>query len=196
MNLTAMDIPAAPKPLPAQVLREATISQCDQYRWTLSRTWRAGPHVCFCGLNPSTADHVTDDPTVRRWMHFAHSWGYGGFVAVNLYPFRTPQVAACKRWANWENNGPDWYARDRHWENERVVAAEARRADKFVACWGASAWDDAYIDHVLDQVREEEPFSSIYCLGTTADGSPKHPMARGRHRIPNDVQPMIWREGA
>src|SRR3546814_4937737 len=54
---------------------------------TLFRSWRAGPHICFIGVNPSTASHLKDDPTAWRWVHFADSWGYGGYVTVNLYPF-------------------------------------------------------------------------------------------------------------
>jgi hypothetical protein len=30
-------------------------------------------------------------------------------------------------------------------------------------------------------------------LGATADGSPKHPLARGVHRVPDDRQPLVWR---
>jgi len=85
-----------------------------QYRWTLERVWRAGPHVCWIMLNPSTADHLIDDPTILRCIHFTQLWGYGGFVVVNLYPFRSPNPAACKKWADWQSNGPDWYVRDKH----------------------------------------------------------------------------------
>lgn len=34
----------------------------------------------------------------------------------------------------------------------------------------------------------------LICLGTTLSGAPKHPMARGRSRIPRDQQPIIWRK--
>jgi hypothetical protein len=32
-----------------------------------------------------------------------------------------------------------------------------------------------------------------YCMGTNKDGSPKHPLARGHNRIPDDQQPILWR---
>jgi hypothetical protein len=28
--------------------------------------------------------------------------------------------------------------------------------------------------------------------GLTQDGHPKHPLARGRHPVPDDVQPAAW----
>lgn len=188
------DLPPAAKPVPQVIVRKATLSDCRQYRFTLTRTWRAGPHVCFVGVNPSTADHTKDDPTVRRWIHFSDAWGYGGFVAVNLYPFRTPNVAACKRWADWESNGPDWHARDTILHNVDIIAREAKRAALVVPCWGASAWDDFLVDHVIEHIQSgEAPWPDLYCLGKTSAGDPKHPMARGHHRIPDDQQPVLWR---
>ena len=32
----------------------------------------------------------------------------------------------------------------------------------------------------------------LSCLGTTLSGAPKHPLARGQHRIPDDQEPMQW----
>lgn len=56
------------------IQRGASLSRCETYRWTLTRTWSSeGGHVCFIELNPSTADHRKDDPTVRRWTHFARA---------------------------------------------------------------------------------------------------------------------------
>ncbi len=188
------DLPPAAKPMPMEVVRDAALSACGQYRFTLTRVWRAGPPVCFIGLNPSTADHRTDDPTVRRWMHFAEAWGYGSFVAVNLYPFRTPSVAACRRWASWLDNGPDYHVRDVLWGNADVMEREAKRAALVVACWGASAWDDDWIDHNVENIQTGlEPYPDLYCFGKTASGAPIHPMARGHHRVPDDAKPILWR---
>ena len=172
---------------PAVIRRSATISECKTYRWTLKREWDGGKRVCFIGLNPSTADYTVDDPTVKRWMHFAEAWGYGGFVAVNLYPFRSSSPADCREWSNYENNGPDWYARDAMAQNLEVVAREAEGADLVVACWGAGVWDVAWLEIVLEKIDRD-----IYCFGKTKYGDPIHPMARGDHRVPDSAQPQIW----
>lgn len=180
------------------IKRSANLSPCGTYRWTLTRTWSSeGGHVCFIGLNPSTADHRIDDPTVRRWTHFARSWGYGGFTAVNLYPFRASRPPECRRWSNYMDNGPDWHARDRLLSNADVVAEEAKAAALVVACWGAGAWDDFWVDHVVEEITTgPAPWPDLHCFATSADGSPVHPMARGKHRIPDDAQPRLWRAGA
>ncbi|WP_407528371.1 DUF1643 domain-containing protein [Methylobacterium oryzisoli] len=178
------------------IKRSATLSRCGTYRYTLTRTWGEGGHVCFIGLNPSTADHRVDDPTVRRWIHFARAWGYGGFTAVNLYPFRSSCSTDCRTWSRWQENGPDYCARDQLWANESHVVREAKAAALVVACWGAGTWDPEYVDHVCEQVQEgEAPWPDLMCFARSADGSPFHPMARGRHRVPDWVRPVVWRQG-
>lgn len=60
---------------------EAILSVDRKYRYVLTRTWdETLPNIMFVGLNPSTADETTDDPTIRRCINFAKSWGYGGYI--------------------------------------------------------------------------------------------------------------------
>jgi len=176
------------------IKRSATFSRNGANRLTLTRVWGEGPHVCFIGLNPSTADHEVDDPTVRRWIHFARFWGFSGFTAVNLYPCRSSSPAECRKWADWENNGPDWHARDDLHHNLGVIVRESKAAAVTVACWGAVAWDEIWVEHVIEEITTgHEPWPSIYCFGMTSSGAPIHPLARGKHRVPDDAQPLIWR---
>ena len=71
------------------IRRNAELSACGKYRYRLSRIWDdKKPLVLFIMLNPSTADAEQDDPTIRRCIAFAKNWGYGGFMAGNLFAFR------------------------------------------------------------------------------------------------------------
>lgn len=68
----------------------AIFSDDRKYRYTLRRTWFPSKgYACFVCLNPSIADENIDDPTVRRCICFAGSWGYGGLVMMNLFAFRS-----------------------------------------------------------------------------------------------------------
>ena len=54
--------------------------------------------IAFLLLNPSTADEVKDDPTVRRCRLYARDWGYGEVIVLNAFAFRAtdPQdMKAC-----------------------------------------------------------------------------------------------------
>jgi hypothetical protein len=67
----------------------AEISECGRYRWKLWRIWDdSKAKVLFIMHNPSTADAEQDDPTIRRCIGFAKTWGYGGIYVGNLFPFR------------------------------------------------------------------------------------------------------------
>jgi len=58
-----------------EVQRAAVLSRDGLYRYALRRVWDpARPAVLFIGLNPSTADHRIDDPTIRRCVRFARDW--------------------------------------------------------------------------------------------------------------------------
>lgn len=176
--------------------RGAAISTCSTYRWTLTREWGEGPKVCYIGHNPSDADASIDDPTVLAWIALAKANGYSRLVAVNVLPYRSPDVRAAHRWARWDQNGPDWSARDAIMENEAVLAREIKRAGRVVACWGALCADDWGV-RCLESVGEANGgLPDIYCLGTTAAGDPKHAMARGKHRVPRDFKFKLWRKAS
>lgn len=176
------------------IQRSATLSRAGGCRLTLNRSWADSPHVCFIGLNPSTADHLVDDRTVQRWIHFARAWGYGGFTAVNLYPFCTPSSAECRRLVEWGANGPGRQSRGDLEHNLAILVKAAKAAALTVACWGASAWDQDWIDQVVEVIQSGEGFTpDLHCFGSTASGAPIHPMARGRNRIPDDTKPILWR---
>ncbi|HIA05642.1 MAG TPA: DUF1643 domain-containing protein [Flavobacteriales bacterium] len=67
----------------------AEISTDGVYRYSLWRIWdESKPLILFICLNPSTADATADDPTIRRCIAFARSWGYGGLYMGNLFAFR------------------------------------------------------------------------------------------------------------
>ena len=121
-------------------------------------------------------------------MKLSDGWGYGGLCVVNLYPFRSSSPAECRRWAAWKNNGPDWDARDVLQKNALTVGALAQRAALTVAAWGAATWATNWAEQLIEDHLPER----LFCLGTTTDGAPKHPLARGKHRVPDDVVPVRW----
>ena len=70
-------------------LEAAKFSPDRRYRYLLTR--RVGltdDAVTFVMLNPSTADEIQDDPTIRRCIAFANRWGFGWPHVANLSPLR------------------------------------------------------------------------------------------------------------
>lgn len=80
---------------------EARFSQDGAYRWWLTRCWgSSGRTLLFLGLNPSRADGVRQDPTLRRLIGFARAWGYDALVVVNLFARVSPSPAELSRLAD------------------------------------------------------------------------------------------------
>ena len=74
-----------------EIQRNAFIDGTGNYRYLLTRSWAPLlPRCCFVMFNPSTADGLVDDPTIRRCIGFAQRWGYGGLDVVNLFAWRCP----------------------------------------------------------------------------------------------------------
>jgi len=175
-----------------EIQKAATLSKCAKLRWNLRRWWREDTRVCWVMLNPSTADASHDDPTLKRCVHFSKTWVYGGLVVANLYPFRSPSPAECRHWADWEHHGPDWWVRDQMMRNQEEILLACQTSDLIVAAWGNQLWAAEWADQVLMLIQEniDKP---IHCIGTTINGCPKHPMARGKHRVPDNQKPLVWR---
>jgi hypothetical protein len=166
-------------------------------RISLTRNWRAGPRALVVGCNPSDADALRDDPTSRWWNAWFQVFGFGGYDAANLYPFCSSSPAECRKRVE-AIEGGDWAARDAlHFTNLAEVVRLAKAADQVFVCWGAIAWDSDWIEHIVEQIQTgAPPYPDLWCWGTTASGAPKHPLARGVHRISPRQQPILWRSAA
>lgn len=163
-------------------------------RRTLSRRWGPGPRALVIGCNPSDAGIDRDDPTSLWWNAWFQLFGFGGYDAVNLYPFVTSSPRECRRRVDAAFGG-DWHDRDALLANVDHVAALAKAADQVFVCWGNIAWDSDWIEHVVEQIcTGVEPYPDLWCWGMTKSGAPTHPMARGKHRIARDQKPVLWRE--
>lgn len=163
-------------------------------RLRLIRSWGAGPRACVIGHNPSNADGTKDDPTSWWWNKWFQRFGFGGYVAVNLYPWCSTKPADVYQRVDAIDCG-DWSSRDElYFTNLDTVVVEAKKADQVFVCWGAIARDCLWLDHVVEEIQTgEEPWPDLWCWGKTASGAPKHPMARGRHRIAQDQKPILWK---
>lgn len=142
--------------------RETILSPCRTYRYTLWRNFGGGVadgYAMFIGLNPSTADEINDDNTIRRCIAFAQSWGYGALCMTNLFAFRATKPADMI--ASDDPIGPD---------NDAHLVELARGAGVVVAAWGT---DGTYLGRD-SAVRALMPH--LHYLRKTKDGHPGHPL--------------------
>ncbi len=166
------------------IIRSAFVD--GPYRFALARKWGAGPTILIAGCNPSTADGDRDDPTMWREMSFANRWGFGALIKINVHPFVSPSIAGLRAW---RNDCP----REPVERNLLACIAAAERAGAFWAAWGAHvAADDlgAWLASLKQRLGRPPAWE---CLGVNGDGSPRHTLARGRHRIPDDARLVPWR---
>ena len=147
------------------MIKDAVISDCGLYRYTLERTWdEAKKTVCFVLLNPSTADANKDDHTLRKGVGFAKRWGYGALVFVNLFALRATKPKCMK--AARHPVGP---------MNGTFVLGAVGSADRVVLAWGTHGSHRGRDKEVLAML-EGLAADKLYHLGLTKDGHPKHPL--------------------
>lgn len=159
----------------------ATISPCKRYRYHLWREWREGASSCaFVMLNPSTADEVTDDLTVKKCVGFADRWGFGRIEVVNLYPFRATDPREL-----WETladpEGPG--AGD---VNRGYVETVFRGVRRVVAAWGGGALRGPAMQRII--LLAHRSGHDVHAIGTTKGGAPRHP---SRLAYANELE--VWR---
>jgi hypothetical protein len=140
--------------------------------------------VAWIMLNPSTADALVDDATIRRLRGFTLHWGFDSFDVVNLYGLRSKNPK--KLWAVRDPIGP---------ENDGWVREVCSMAELIVCAWGVNAGAKR-VEQVLRKVTSltrPVPDSTVtknvelYHLGLTQDGIPRHPL-----RLPKDLHPENW----
>jgi hypothetical protein len=142
------------------LLSDAVISEDKQYRYLLTRIWdNDKPMINFIGLNPSTADQVDNDPTMRRCINFAKAWGYGGLYMTNLFAYRTSKPKEL-----FKVQQPIGV------ENDNYLIETGKKVKKVVFAWGASG---SFLN------RDKQVFDIIskgYYIALTKENHPRHPL--------------------
>lgn len=127
--------------------------------------------MAFIMLNPSTADAVNDDPTIRRCIRFARDTGYGSLVVGNLFAWRATTPGDLLKVA--APIGPD---------NDFLLSEIIVRAPLVVCAWGVRG---TLLDRDKSVLGMIGSFGKIpHCLGQTRTGQPVHPLY-----IPADRRP-------
>lgn len=185
---------------PSVIHGSAVFGQERTLRYEICRWWTQTPQrwAAWLMLNPSHAGEDRNDPTALRVTHFTRSWGYDGWIGVNLYPIISSTPDDAWAWSRWQKNGPDWCARDGMQSNREHIRAVAQLADLRVVAFGAAAWrrDPVWLEECLEAFRQPTwrlaGSDELYCLGVNKEGQPLHPMARGKWRVPDDRRPQLW----
>jgi len=160
----------------------ATFDSTRCYRYLLWREWDAiAPKVGFVMLNPSQADDTVDDPTIRRCIGFARSWGYGGMEVVNLFAYRTAHPKNLRQVQDPIGQ-----------ENDRYLESLGQRVERIILAWGN--WGrlmerDRVVWSLLAQHQ------NLYCLGLTKLQQPCHPLYLKKTVVPLTVDPSEWNLG-
>lgn len=143
----------------------AVISICEKYRYWLERVWDTEkPKVMFLMLNPSTADSNEDDPTIRRCIGFAKSWGYGSLCVGNIFAYRSTNPKALLTIED-----PIGI------ETSNYLKKMAESSSMIVCAWGNSP----IINNLLKKFPAWQPLSGLtelHYIELSNDGTPKHPL--------------------
>jgi len=140
----------------------AKFSEDKKHRYLLTRDFQTGVGTTlFIGLNPSTATEEVDDPTIRRCIGFALKWGHRRLEMANAFALRSTDPKLLYRHS--DPVGP---------ENDRYILEAAKKANIIVLAWGHHAGLNSRDNEVLTLLKNFK----VYCLGTTKDGYPKHPL--------------------
>lgn len=141
------------------------------YRYQLWRIWdESKPLVAFIGLNPSTADANEEDPTLKRCIRFAESWGYGGVYMINLFALKSPKPDALYE-GTLDIIGE---------ENNQHIQNVLGKVEKVICAWGNHGILRNRHKEVLKMIAKAKP----HYLKLNMSGQPAHPLYLPQHLSP------------
>jgi hypothetical protein len=153
---------------------QAVYSDCEAYRYLLTRVWAPGRRALFVMLNPSTATEVQNDPTVERCERRARTLGFGAFRVTNIFAFRATDPQLMRAAA--DPVGP---------ANDAAILDSLPWADAVVCAWGNHGLHQGRGPRVEAMMRAAG--ARLSHLGLTRQGQPTHPLY-----VAYDRQPMVW----
>jgi len=142
----------------------AIFSDCKRYRYRLWWYWdRTKPAVSFVMINPSTADDVSNDPTVERCQRRALSMGFGGLEVANIFALRSTDPRLLYSVADPVGVG-----------NDEAILDACTGAGMVICGWG----DHGALKHRGAEVKRllMEAGLRPHALKVNASGEPMHPL--------------------
>jgi len=154
-------------------------SRCGSYRWILKRELISGEKtVIFIGLNPSKANSVNNDNTLKRIINFCSRWNYKNVYVINLFGLISKSPYQLSK------------SKDPVGENNDLITLKALEFwVKNLNCdlwlgWGDKGKLFSRDNRVINLIRNFSKLDSnennysrrILSLGLTQKGNPRHPL--------------------
>lgn len=156
----------------------AVIDPTGTYRYALWRWWTDDQSdqrfINFVMLNPSTADGIEDDATIRKCMAFSRAWGFKRMGVTNLFALRSrdPHVLL-------EHKAPIGP------QNDQTIVNIAAAATAIICAWGNDGW---LLDRPAAVKQLLRPYASkLHFLRLNGTGEPAHPLF-----LPTAITPTRW----
>jgi len=125
-------------------------------------------------LNPSIANALEDDPTIKRCKDFCNRLEYGTLNVVNLFARISPDPWVLN---NQEDNvGP---------ENLEHILKTAHSSDMIICAWGTKGTIRNQSENIINLLKDFD----LYALKITKHGHPSHPLY-----LRADSKPVLFRE--
>jgi hypothetical protein len=168
---------------------EAVFSECERYRYLLTRRWSREPKAVLLAMNPSTATEVQSDATITRFMRRVTAWNmtgwfapgqrYGAVSIVNVFAWReTDSKQLPKRIAE----GRDIVG----WHNDTAITEACADAGIVICGWGQPGNLMGRGPAVMQMLRRQG--IRLHALAINADGTPKHPLYIGYSAAPVEIE--------
>lgn len=139
------------------------------YRYSFQCVWGAGEKsIMFVGLNPSMSEGL--NPTLTRCINFAKQWGYDSCYILNLFAYRAKTPALLR-----QTSAPIGE------DNDKWLLETAQKVDKIIFAWGTHG------DFLNRDAEVIALLPEAFCLETTKNGFPKHPLY-----VKSNIQPSIF----
>lgn len=176
-----------------EVQRTAVFNDDRSCRFELRVVWDARkPLLGWLLANPSWANEARPDMTFKRVWAFTQRDGfYGGFVIANVVPVVDADAVAARARVDLA------YLNDEKGKTVDMLGIEQNAVHLRKMAGEITDWCLAFGDvgmsfgaHAKWAMQDLHAGGAKFMvLGVTGSGTPKHPMARGKHRMP-DSQPF------
>lgn len=160
----------------------AVLSDDRAYRYRLWRVWdETRPRACYIMLNPSTADEMKDDATIRVCKGRAIRLGYGGLDVVNLFALRSTLPQAL-----YGHPAPISHP-DEPLRSSDLLIEAATRAGIVICAWGAHGKLRDRGRNVLIDLKGRGIVA--HAIRLNSDGTPAHPLRISYNQPLQELKP-------